>query len=136
MIRSYKKAKSTERILVVDNESDTALAIKIGLEEVGFGTDAFTNPLEAFEHFSRHPDDYFLVLSDIRMPLMSGFELVRQIRHMRSGIKVILMTAFEIDKSEFVKVFPSTIIDGIIQKPFSTSQLMDVILTEMSEKRI
>jgi len=111
------------------------LAIKIGLQEVGFSTEAFTNPLEAFEHFRRHPADYFLILSDIRMPLMSGFELVRQIRSMRSEVKVVLMTAFEIDKSEFVKVFPSTTIDGIIRKPFSTNQLMDVILTEISEKR-
>jgi len=128
-IGSTKNAtKVADRILVVEDEPDIALTIKVALESEGFCSDIFTDPQEALKQYRRCSDSYFLVLSDVRMPEMSGFELVRRIRSIRPESNIVLMTSFEIDNSEFVKVFPSTKVDGFLQKPFSMSTLNELVL--------
>ena len=61
------------RILVVDDDSDVGLSVKIILEAYGFEVDLFTNPEAASETFNSHY--YDLAILDIRMSGMSGFEL-------------------------------------------------------------
>jgi CheY-like chemotaxis protein len=121
------KGKPGGKILVVDNDPETALTIKMELERKGISSDAFSDPLKALKHFGRHSDDYVLVLSDVRMPAMSGFKLVRRIRSIQPDTKIILMTSFEIDSSEFVRVFPSTKVDGLLQKPFAIPAVCNII---------
>ncbi|HEY3526205.1 MAG TPA: response regulator, partial [Nitrososphaeraceae archaeon] len=70
---------------------------------------------------------YSLVLSDLRMPVMNGFEFVRQVKKMNPKIKVLLMTAFEINEMEFTKLLPKPKIDGFIQKPISIRKLNGII---------
>jgi CheY-like chemotaxis protein len=127
--------KAAERVLVVDNEPEVALTIKIGLEREAISSDVYIDPMKALKQFRRHSGHYFLVLSDIRMVKMSGFELVRHIRSIRPETNIILMTAFEIDKSEFVKVFPSTNVDDFLQKPFSMGTLNNLV-HKYSERRL
>ena len=127
--------KAAERVLVVDNEPEVALTIKIGLEREAISSDVYIDPMIALKQFRRHSGHYFLVLSDIRMVKMSGFELVRHIRSIRPETNIILMTAFEIDKSEFVKVFPSTKVDDFLQKPFSMGTLNNLV-HKYSERRL
>ena len=117
----------TKKILVVDDEEDIALTLKVGLDHEGMSCEAFSDPLQALDYFNSHSAEFYLVLSDIRMPVMSGFEFTRKVRAMKPDIKVILMTSFLIDKSEFRKLFPSTIIDNILEKPFSISQLKAIL---------
>jgi DNA-binding response OmpR family regulator len=117
-----------KKVLAIDNEQDIAMIIKIGLESEGFESDVYVDPLDALKQYSRSPDSYFLVLSDVRMPKMSGFQLARMVRSIRPEANVILMTAFEIDKSEFGMVFPSMKVDDFLQKPFSISTLHDLVL--------
>jgi CheY-like chemotaxis protein len=57
------------------------------------------------------------------MPQMTGFEFIREVRKIIPRTKVILMTAFEISKSEFDIVHPSTRVDALLRKPFTTPQL-------------
>jgi two-component system response regulator ChvI len=61
------------------------------------------------------------------MPKMNGFDLVRRIRQIKPEIKVLLITAFEINNNEFSSVLPSIKVDGFIQKPFTPSKLVDGI---------
>ena len=71
------------------------------------------------------------MLSDIRMPEMSGIQLARKVKEINPKVKVVLMTSFEIKDNEFSKVFPSTQVDGFVQKPFHmkdlTSKILDII---------
>jgi two-component SAPR family response regulator len=68
-----------------------------------------------------------MVLSDIRMPGMNGYEFLKQVKNINPQVKVIFMTAFDIDDKEFYNVLPSIKVDAFLQKPFSIQQLNDVI---------
>lgn len=120
-------AQARKSILVVDDEPDILAIIKLHLQKSGFAVQGFTDPVLALQHFQQHIADYDIVLSDIRMQGMNGFEFARKIRAANSEIRIFLMTAFEIHKSEFEKVLPSVKIDGLIQKPMSMREMVTVI---------
>jgi DNA-binding response OmpR family regulator len=68
------------RVLIVDDESDVNLAIKMILEDNGFKVDSFTDPVLALENFRKEAGMYDLLILDIKIPNMNGFELYMQIR--------------------------------------------------------
>jgi CheY-like chemotaxis protein len=88
---SSPKHEQMNRILIVDNEPDMTSLLKMALERVGFIIDAFNDPVLAFKSFK--PKLYDLVLLDVMMPVMNGFELYDQLKKMDPGIKVCFLTA-------------------------------------------
>lgn len=120
--------KPLAKVLIVDDDSDIVQVLKMGLLQNGFSVEAFTNPQEALQSFKSDAESYCLVLSDIRMPGISGIQLSKKIKEVNPNVKVVLMTAFEIRDNEFSKVFPSTQVDGFVQKPISIKDLTDKIL--------
>ena len=97
--------------------------------------EAFTDPQEALQGFKSDAESYCLVLSDIRMPSLSGIQLSRKLKAINPNVKVILMTALEIRDNEFSKVFPSTQVDGFVQKPIGIKDLTDKILTLIGDTK-
>jgi two-component system, OmpR family, response regulator ChvI len=69
---------SRSRILLVDDDVDITTSLKIGLEDNGFVVDTFNDPLLALSNFK--PGIYDLLLFDIRMPQLSGFDLYDKIK--------------------------------------------------------
>ena len=141
---SYKKQDEKEdnkndkpfaNLLVVDDDSDIAHVLKQGFLKNGFLVSAFTNPEEALQNFQSNPKDYCLMLSDIRMPGMSGIRLARKVKQINPNVKVVLMTSFEIKDNEFSKVFPSTQVDGFVQKPVDIKTLTNKILDTIGETK-
>lgn len=130
-----KNDKPLSNLLVVDDDSDIAHVIKQGLQKNGFLVSAFTNPEEALKNFQSNSGNYCLVLSDIRMPGMSGIRLARKVKEINSNVKVVLMTSFEINDNEFSKVFPSTQVDGFVQKPVGIKNLTNKILDIIGETK-
>jgi CheY-like chemotaxis protein len=117
-----------KKILVLDDDFDISLLIKQTLHKHRLkNVFAFTDPLLALEHFKINHEEYSLIISDIRMPTMNGFEFVREARKINPKVKILLMTAFEIDDKEFARVLPNPKIDGLIQKPASPKQIMNII---------
>ena len=115
--------------MALDDDFDIIVIIKSVLQKQGFVVFAFTDPYLALEHFKINANDYGLVISDVRMPGMNGFEFISRVKELRPDIKVILMTAFEINDIKHSKLLPAGIsIDEYIQKPISTQVL--VSLTE------
>jgi CheY-like chemotaxis protein len=89
-----------------------------------FMVETFTNGWNALEALDSHPHDYYdLVLTDIRMPRMNGFELYRKIKEKNPSMKIVFITAFEINKEEFSKVLPSIEVKDFIIKPISMTNL-------------
>jgi YesN/AraC family two-component response regulator len=97
--------------------------------------DAFTNPEKALQSFKSNAESYFLMLSDVRMPVISGIQLAKRVKEINPNVKVVLMTAFEIRDSEFAKVFPSTQVDGFVQKPVGIRDLTNKILSLLGETK-
>lgn len=129
-----KNEKPLARLLVVDDDSDIAHVIKRSFAKNRFLVDAFTDSEEALQNFQSYPKDHYcLMLSDIRMPGMSGIQLARRVKQINPNVKVILMTSFEIKENEFSKVFPSTQVDGFVQKPVHLEGLTDKILDTIGE---
>ena len=114
-------------VLLIDDDADILTIFKHSLAQVGVHTYAFTNPMLAVEHFRRNADSYDIVVTDIRMPHMSGFQVARAVRQIRPGIKVAFATSFDIHKPEFDKVFPSTEADAFITKPVKPSMSTEVL---------
>ncbi len=90
-----------KRILVIDDEQDIADILRISLEDNGFETDTYTDPVLAYENFVE--GQYDLVLLDIKMPKVDGFHLYQRIRETDSRVKIIFLTASEYYYEQFRK---------------------------------
>jgi DNA-binding NtrC family response regulator len=130
-----KDDKLLANLLIVDDDPDIAQVLKQGFLKNGFLVSAFTNPEEALQNFQSNSEDYCLMLSDIRMPGLSGIKLARKVKEINPKVKVVLMTSFEIKDNEFSKVFPSTQVDGFAQKPILIEDLTNKILDIIGESK-
>jgi DNA-binding NtrC family response regulator len=119
--------RSSKSILAIDDEYDIVNLIQASLQRHRFKVCIFTEPSAALEHFISHSKDYDIVISDIRMPGMNGYELIREVKESNPKVKVILMSTFEINNREFHNMLPDIKIDAFIQKPFSIQQLNDMM---------
>ena len=115
----------SKRVLIVDDESDVNLTIKMALEENGFKVDSFTDPLLALENFKGESGLYDILILDIRMPNMNGFELYREIKKIDNKVKICFLTAGEMDYDKFGKeIFPVLEKNCFIQKPIQNETLI------------
>ena len=115
------------KVLIVDDEPDVLTVFKKSLEKEGYFTYGFVNPAAALEHFRQNPKEYRVIVSDIRMPGLSGLELTREIKKINSDVKVVLMSSFEITKNEFDTVLPSLKVDALLDKPVRLEKLHAVM---------
>jgi two-component SAPR family response regulator len=121
-------------ILVLDDEFDIVNVIKLGLNKTNnLKVYGFTDPLLALEHFKLNTAEYGLVISDIRMPKMNGYEFVREVKKIKPKVKVFLMTAFDINSQEFSKVLPDIKVNQFIKKPISIGELTTSILNHINK---
>ena len=89
------------RILIVDDEDDINLLFKMVLEDNGYKVDTFNDPLAALQNFTA--GSYDLLLLDMVMPNMNGFELYQKMRMIDYKAKICLLTASGINHEEFKK---------------------------------
>jgi DNA-binding response OmpR family regulator len=122
------------RILIVDDEDDIRIVLAKGLEAEGFSVESSGDPEEVLKTFKKGM--YDLVLLDIRMPKMTGFELFREIRKIDSLVRVCFITAFEIYFDEFKKVFPKIHVSCFIRKPVTIKQLAAAIHSELARPEL
>lgn len=119
------------RLLVVDDEKDIADFIKKGLEaKGGFAVKVYYDAEAVLAEYK--PGLYDLLLIDIRLPKMSGFELYREIRKRDPQVRICFVTAYEIYYDEFRKVFPKIKVACFVRKPVSIEELRQTILTELA----
>jgi DNA-binding NtrC family response regulator len=123
-------ASDITRIFLVDDDPDVVFSIRAALEASGaFTVDSFTSPDVALENFKA--DFYDLLLLDIRMPGMTGFELYEAIHERDKRVRVIFITAFEVYYEALREMFPDLVPSSFIQKPVSNADLVDRIKREL-----
>jgi DNA-binding response OmpR family regulator len=119
-----------KRIAVVDDEPDITNVLKNGLERQGFAVDTFNDPHSALASFQ----PIGLMIIDIRMPRINGFDLYRQLKKRDISVKVCFLTAFQIYYEEFRKMFPTIDVKAFIRKPVSISNLANQIDAVIASK--
>ncbi len=129
--------KAGRILLAEDNELNQEIAVEI-LGGAGFTTEVAENGKVALEMLQRSDPGYYqLVLMDVQMPVMSGYEAVREIRQLENqrlaGIPVIAMTAnaFEEDKQEALR----NGMDGHIAKPINIELLFTTLNKVLSREK-
>ena len=129
-----ERQQKPSSVLLIDDDNDILTTLKLSLEIKGVSTYGFTNPVLAVEHFRNNAANYDIVVTDIRMPQMNGFEVARAVKEIKPDIKLAFITAFEINKSEFEKVLPSTKADAFIKKPVKSSTFAEIIKRVMEQE--
>jgi DNA-binding response OmpR family regulator len=116
--------KKNKRILLVDDEQDVTYTVKIVLENNGFLVDSYNDPTLALSNFKL--GFYDLLLLDIRMPKINGFDLYQKIREIDSNVKICFLTASELFYEEYRRLdaHPKVDKEHFIQKPFRSEELI------------
>ena len=112
----------------MDDDADVTSTFKMILEINGFEVDAYTSPFSALSNFK--PNEFGLLLLDIRMPAMNGFELFKKMRSIDSKVEACFITAFEDYREEFKESFP--MLDEakyFIRKPKAIEDLVNHVAT-------
>ena len=116
--------RKNKRILLVDDEPDVTYTLEIVLEDNGFRVDSYTDPTLALSNFK--PGLYDLLLLDIRMPKMNGFDLYQKMKEIDSNVKICFLTASELfyEKYRKISAYPRVDKEKFIQKPLGTEELI------------
>ena len=118
------------RILIVDDDSDITNSFRLCLEDTGvFEVVTYNDSIVALSNFKA--DSYDLVLLDIKMPKLNGFELCEQMKLIDSKVKLCFISAFDIDSPELRDVVPSLGVECFIPKPILVKDLIKRIETEL-----
>jgi len=117
-----------KRILLVDDEPDICMVYQIVLEDAGFECISYTDPVKALQEF--RPKYYDLMLLDIKMPILNGFELCKKIIELDRTVHIVFITASEEYYEKFrSQHFPELRKINYIQKPVSNDELVRIINT-------
>ena len=132
MIMMNNKKNIATTILLVDNEPDNISVLSMGLEDEGFKVDAFNDPILALSNFK--PNFYALLILDINMPKMNGYELYKEIRKIDDKVKICILTASEI-YNESLRVPPPQLLDDVkcfIPKPIAIDDFVKKVKEELN----
>ena len=111
-----------KRVLIVDDEPDVNLAVKTALEQNDYKVDAFKDPLLALEDFRKGL--YDLLILDIKMPNMNGFQLYREIKKIDDEVKICFLTAGEMYHGAYADIFNELDTNCFIRKPMENQELL------------
>src|ERR687897_1234376 len=115
--------EAQKKILAVDDEADLTMLCRLALEYYGFQVDTFNNPQEALSNYK--PGYYDLIILDIKMPKMDGFQLYDEIKKKDEKAKICFLTASELYYEEFRKREYNAIDKNLfIRKPIENEELL------------
>ena len=133
---TQKKDPFCKRIIIIDDEPDITLTFKATLEgsnndnsNIKFEVYTYNDPLAALLEFKS--DFYDLLLIDINMPYMDGFELCKKILELDVNVRVCFMSAGEVNHEAIREILPSINIGCFIRKPVTIDYLVKRIRTEL-----
>jgi CheY-like chemotaxis protein len=123
-------SNAQHRIMMVDDEQDIARLFTIALQDNGFVVDVFNDPLSALSNYKAGL--YDLLLLDIRMPTMNGFELYQKIRDIDDRAEVCFITAYEEFLHDFKRLFPVLEeVDCFVTKPIEMHNLVKIVKSKV-----
>jgi DNA-binding response OmpR family regulator len=122
----HNQTTRRKRILVVDDEPDICMVYQIVLEDAGYECVSYTDSVKALKEFK--PDYYDLILLDIKMPVLDGFELCKKVRGIDKAVHIVFITASEEYYKKFrSQHFPELGKINYIQKPIGNEELVQLV---------
>ena len=126
------KRSARKSILLVDDEHDNNLIFTIGLQDAGFEVDSYNDPEMALAAFKSNY--YDLLLLDIKMPTMDGYELYEKLKKIDDKVKVYFLTASERYKEEHRPSFLSSGSTSFVTKPITVDDLVRKVNEMIKQK--
>jgi CheY-like chemotaxis protein len=125
-----------KRILIIDDEADITTTFKAGIEDSNndsrkrIEVHTANNPAVALSEYK--PDFYDLLLVDINMPNMNGFELSEKILAIDINVKVCFMSSVELNREALREIYPTLRLGCFIRKPVTLDYLLKRIRSELN----
>jgi CheY-like chemotaxis protein len=139
LIADNSKVKKAKTILVVDDDQNTTLTVKSGLENennshtttnrISYLVHTYNLPTSALSEFK--PNYYDLLLIDVEMPKMNGFEFSTKILEIDADPKICFMSAAEVNYEALREIYPSVNFGCFIKKPISLEHLIRRVKAEL-----
>ena len=127
---SPSQPQQQKRILVIDDNPDIVFTLRVGLEsDPTMHVFGFDNPVTALVEFK--PNFYDLLLIDVNMPLLDGFQLAQNLVRRDLNVRICFMTSGEINMNAAREVHPLRSIGCFIKKPISAEELLKRIRAEL-----
>jgi DNA-binding NtrC family response regulator len=126
-------SSSTKIVSIVDDELDITELFQDAVcgSIDGVSVVSFNDPVIALEHFRQNKERYALVISDFRMPNLTGLELLKKVKKFKSNVRTILVSAYEVEyNAVFQRHMQESIIDSFIEKPVTINQLCQRVRDE------
>ncbi|HKQ22728.1 MAG TPA: response regulator [Nitrososphaeraceae archaeon] len=123
-------------VCIIDDELDITQLYQDAIYDhiEGLSVVCFNNPVTALDHFIENKKDYVLVISDLRMPKLSGLDLLSKVKMLNSNVRTILVSAYEVKQDEaFQKYMKEGIIDLFIEKPIPIDWLRQKVREQVRE---
>jgi DNA-binding response OmpR family regulator len=111
------------KIMIIDDDADILNLFKDFLSKRGYDVVTFLDPLVAVKEIKNNPNHYALIITDIRMPGISGIELIKRVCRINSDIKVMIMSAFDINGDDLKEIR----VEEQVQKPIHMRTLAQSI---------
>ncbi len=121
---------SDKTVIIVDDYKNARFLIKMSLKQIGVNAIEAENGKEAISLVKQHPETE-LVLMDLNMPVLDGFQATKIIKEMRPDIKIIAVTAFSKDEDKERACKAGC--DDIVTKPFDIAFLLSTVREFLSE---
>lgn len=126
---------NNQRIVsIVDGETDITDLFQDALSTYidGISVVSFNDPTLALEHYTQNKQDYTLIISDMRMPLMTGLELLKKVKELNPNVRTMLVSALDMpDDPEFQKYLKDGVIDSFLEKPITINRLCEKVRNEV-----
>lgn len=124
-VEGWRLLSQSKFISIVDDERDITELFRDALKRLpGVSIFTFTDPTIAIEHFKMNKSFYALVISDLRMPVINGVQLLKTVKDLNPEVRTILITAFDIKDELFQEYCNKEVINGFAQKPISLDNLV------------
>jgi DNA-binding NtrC family response regulator len=121
-------------VAIVDDEIDITELFEDALSSKveGISVVSFNDPTLALEHYTQHKTNYALIISDMRMPTMSGLELLKKVKELNPHVRTMLVSAFDTqDILDFQKYLKDGVIDSFVEKPITIHRLCQTVKDEI-----
>ena len=120
-------------VSIVDDELSTTNLFYEALRTIsGIDVFRFTDPVQALDHLKMNKRDYAVMISDLRMPVINGVQLLQTVKDLNPLTRTILLTAYNIDDSLLREYTEKEIINCFLQKPIGIDQLRSEVCKQIS----